>query len=137
MAWAHNKPYYQTSKTILGYLKQEHQVSRSTKLNPAKSIDETTIKLHQKPNDSIYTLTHSRNKAYMNLTGQFPYKSSRGNESILIAYQVDANAILVIPIESRQAQTIANAWTLLQIQFTQSSTAPTIWILDNETPSDL
>ena len=58
--------------------------------------------MHQKINEIICALIHSRNKAYMDLIGQFPYKSSRGNEYILIAYHVDANAFLGIPIKNRE-----------------------------------
>ena len=60
----------------------------------------------------------------MNLTGRFPYKSSRVNEYILISYHVGAITILGILMKNRQAQTITKAWTHLLTQFTQSSTAP-------------
>ena len=53
--------------------------------------------MHQKINEIICALIHSRNKAYMDLTGRFTYKSSRGNDYILIAYHIDANAIIEIP----------------------------------------
>lgn len=42
----------------------------------------------------------------MDLTGQFPYRSAKGNEYLLIGYHNDANAILAIPIKNRQAETI-------------------------------
>ena len=34
-----------------------------------------------------------KNMGYINLTGRFPYKSAKGNQYILVAYHIDANAI--------------------------------------------
>ena len=35
----------------------------------------------------------------MDLTGRFPYKSSRGNKYILIAYNYDGNTTLAEPLK--------------------------------------
>ena len=67
-----------------------------------------------------YNLYATTNKAYMDLTGRFPYKSSRGNEYILIAFHYDSNAILGLPLKNRQAKTITNAWKTLQNKFISS-----------------
>ena len=61
-------------------------------------------------------------KAFLDLKGCFPYKSSKGNEYILIAYHGDVNAIFVTPVRNRQAQTLKKARLHLHIQFSQSST---------------
>ena len=76
-------------------------------------------------------------KVFIDLTGRFPYKSSRGNEYILIAYHYDSNAILGLPLKNRRAGTITKAWTSLQEQFTKSGNPPNTWIMDNETSHDL
>ena len=54
----------------LGHIKAERQGLRPTK--PTKS------------NDSIYTIIHHNDKIFMDQTGCFSFKSSRGNEYILI-----------------------------------------------------
>ena len=41
--------------------------------------------------------------AYTYLTGRSPYRSSRGNEYILVGYHFDGNTILAEPIKNRQA----------------------------------
>ena len=66
--------------TELGHIKAERQGLRSNKT--------------PKTYDSIYTIIHNIDKTFMELTGHFLYKSSRGNEYILIACNVDSNAIL-------------------------------------------
>ena len=79
----------------------------------------------------ICTLQHSHDKAYADLTGRFSYKSSNGNEYILIIDHVYSNAILGFPIKNRQTATIKNAWEKINKQFHQANSNPTLWILDN------
>ena len=69
----------------------------------------------------------------MDLTGRFPYKSSRGNEYILIAYHFDFNAILGVAIKNHQAKTITTVWKSIQDKFIISGSAPNTWVLDNIT----
>ena len=56
---------------------------------------------------------HPQHKAYGNLTGQFPFKSSRDNAYSCVLYGYDSNAILVEAVQNCHAQTLANAWTKL------------------------
>ena len=86
--------------TELGHIKAERQALRSTK--PPKT------------HESIYTIIHNSDKTFMGLTGRFPYKSSRGNEYVLIVYHLDSNAILGTTIKSRQASAITQAWIQLE-----------------------
>ena len=59
---------------------------------------------------AIHDNTNSRNKGYMDLTGKFPYQSARGAAYLLVAYNYDANAILVETLKNKQAKTITTAW---------------------------
>ena len=69
-------------------------------------------------NDVVYAIVDQKaNLAYMDLTGRFPYKSSKGNEYVLIAYHFDANAILVEALKNREAKTITNAWESINNRF--------------------
>ena len=47
---------------------------------------------------------------YVDLTGRFPKRSSRGNEYILVGYHYDGNTIVATPIRDRTATSIVNAW---------------------------
>ena len=73
----------------------------------------------------------------MDLTGHFPYKSSGGNEYILVLYHMDSNAILGTPIKNRQASTITQALIKLETTLSNCNTSTNIWILDNETSFEL
>ena len=68
----------------------------------------------------------------MDLTGRFPYKSSRGIEYILITYHIVSNAILGQAIKNRLALTITNAWKNLHDTLNQTSTTINSRILDNK-----
>ena len=74
---------------------------------------------------------------YMDLTGRFPYKSSRGHEYILVAYNYDGNAILAQPLKNREAQTIVDAWTVIHERLTTVGLQPKNYLLDNECSSTL
>ena len=78
-----------------------------------------------------------RHKAYGNLTGNFPFKLSRGNCYIYILYDHDLNAILVEPVQNCQAHTLANAWEVLTNRLWQSEHTHAHFVLDNELSNDL
>ena len=75
--------------------------------------------------------------AYGDLTGKFPYKSSRGNQYILVGYHHDANNIQGIPIKNREASTIKDAYIHLNDYFEKAGVKPSTWVLDNEFSGDL
>ena len=84
-----------TEATIKGHLDQERKNLQSTKTQvdtsdifPSKSTNRTNEVYH-----SIYKLGEDKN--YMDLTGRFPYQSSRGNNYVYLSYHYDANAILL------------------------------------------
>ena len=54
---------------------------------------------------------------YTNLTGRFPYRSSRGNKCILVAYHYDANIIFPEPVNNRQVATLTSAWNTINNKF--------------------
>ena len=75
--------------------------------------------------------------AYSDLTGRFPYKSSRGNQYILIAYHNDSNAILAEPLSDRRGNTIIKTWQKINDVFVQRDFKPNLYILDNEISGEL
>ena len=72
-----------------------------------------------KTNEVIYSIIDSPPTclSYIDLTGRFPYKSTRENEYILVGYHYDANAILATRLKNRQAASIINAWEQSNSQF--------------------
>ena len=75
-------------------------------------------------------------KAYSDLTGKFPHRSSQGNQYILTVYDYDSNAILVECLKSRQAAEITRGWKHTHQHLLTRGRAPSIYILDNKISND-
>ena len=92
-----------------------------------------------KTNEVLYCLASADKAglAFSDLTGRFPIQSSRGNNYVLIAYHVDANAILQAPLKNRQALSIVNAWESINKKFKAAGVQPSTCIMDNECSNDL
>jgi hypothetical protein len=135
-----------TLATTKGHLHQERQNLQSTKDQSQVSSTDmdndffpTSDTPNRKTNDVVYSITQfePKDRAYMDLTGRFPYQSSRGNTYILVGYHYDANAILAIPIKNRTAGEITNGWKQLNQQFAQAGLQPNTYVLDNEVSNEL
>ena len=65
-------------------------------------------KLNTKTQSCFYIILDMAKEAttYTDLTGRFPYQSSRGNNYVFVAYNFDGNAILIEPMPNRKADTI-------------------------------
>ena len=130
-----NKLLIQTAETAKGHLDQERQGLQSTQeltedFFPNKEAKTKSVAIKLQP-------FHPKTTAYSDLTGKFPYKSSRGHQYILVVYDYDSNAILAAPLKSRQAQEITRAWTNLHGKLTQQGHEIKKYILDNECAADL
>ena len=130
-----------TTATAKGHLDSERQNLQSTKNNvdddsfPPKNNIKTVEQYAVITEVKKYTV--STGKAYMDLTGGFPYMSSRGNKYIVVVYDYDSNAIVAEPIKSRQAKEIFNAFKKCEQKITKNNIAPKLYILDNECSGDL
>lgn len=129
-----------TVATAFGHLQQERQNLQSTKavatdLNyfpppdiPNKKTNEMFIQLNP---------FQQTDKAYGDLTGRFPYMSSRGNQYFLVVYDYDSNAILVELLKSRNGTDIKTAYMKIYDKLAQRGCAPKVFILDNEVSTEL
>ena len=136
--------------TTFGHLDQEQQGLQSTKATInnilALNLDED-IKLDFFPTASQPIKTYEclakiiefkdTKKAYMDLPGRFPHKSSRGHEYLLVVYDYDSNAILVEPLPSRQAAVINKAWKKIHTKLRKGGNEPKLYIIDNEVSNEL
>ena len=131
-----------TAATALGHLDQERQGLQSSKIkipDPTLESDSFPDKLQHVTNTVVAQLVEFKqsNKGFFDLTGQFPYTSSRGNKYLLILYEYDSNAILAHPLKTRQAHEIKNAWSILHTRLLYANRAPSIYIMDNEASREL
>ena len=92
-----------------------------------------------KSNDVAYTIIDKNDifTAYIDLTGRFPMRSSRGNQYILVGYHFDDNFIYGKGIKDRKAATLTAAWEHLHGIFAKAGAAPNAYVMDNEISKEL
>ena len=106
-----------TTNIDMGHFKKERQNLQTTKTRETLA--------------SIIPFT-AKEMSYGDLTGAFPYTSTRGNKYLYILYDYDSNSILVEPIKNRQAASITNAWKRTHDRLTKHGHATKNFIMDNE-----
>ena len=140
-----------STATVQGHLHRERQKLQSTTKKTTNKCIEAGLDLVEdemtpssptpnvKTNQVAYILIDKKDltTAYQDLTGRFPYRSSRGNEYILIGFHYDANSIIAHPVKNRKGPTLIQAWEHLHHTFGKAGVAPDVWILDNEISYDL
>ena len=95
------------------HLDQERSNLQSTKVPAVVDADDTFPEpIKTKTHNCFYQIVELNHKAksYMDLTGRFPHQSLRGNNYLFVCYNYDSNAILVEPLNNREADTIISAW---------------------------
>ncbi len=76
-------------------------------------------------------------KNYTDQPGQFPKKSSRGNQYIMVLAEVDSDVILVEPMKNRTAGEMVRAYQVLIDRLNSAGIFPKLHILDNECSDDM
>ena len=142
-----NKHLPKSIYTYQGHLHKEKQGLQSTKATnhnlslPEQLMDQFPLSEipNVKTHHVCYVLVnpHEIATGFMDLTGRFPRRSSRGNEYILVAYHFDANYIKGVPIRNRRGQIITETWEALHEEFKLAGGAPKTYVLDNEKSKDL
>ena len=136
--------------TTFGHLDQEQQGLQSTKSKIKailqQNLDEDenadyfpTSTSNEKTFECLAKIVefNSTKKAYMDLPGRFPHRSSRGNEYMLVIYDYDSNCILVEPLINRQAAVIHNAWKTIHGKLKKGGNKPKLYAIDNEASNEL
>ena len=145
MAWAnirsHQKNLPASIQTAKGHIRKEQQGMRFTKisLSSGENIDKVLIQNESdKSHNCLLTLfSKPEGTSYSDLTGRYPYKSSRGNQYLMVLYDHDTNAILVRPTKTRNAAELRNVTMELLTTLKDRGHPPKLHILDNEASDSL
>ena len=144
-----NKHLTKSIASAKGHLNQERKNLQTTKpvadsSSPSpEDMDEDSFPASLNPpvktHEVLATIIpfEANGKAFHDLTGRFPHKSSRGNEYLLIHYDYDSNGILAEPLKSRQSAEIRRGWQVLYNQLAKRGNAPSVYIMDNEASVEL
>jgi hypothetical protein len=107
---------------------------RSTKVQ-VLGQDEEYIKLDRllKKHIIMVKVIHARTTMYTDQTGRFPVQSSRGNQLIMVLYEINGNYIDAEPMKDNKENSLIKAYNTLWARVTKSGKVkPTVHILDNE-----
>ena len=130
-----HKTIQDTTAIHMGHLEQERQFLQSTKIHSTSNNVENNTKTFETIN-TIVPFT-PKAMAYGDLTGSFPYPSTRGARYLFIMYDYDSNAILVHTLKTKQAHEIKHAWLTLTNRLMQTGHVIKHYVLDNECSFDL
>ena len=111
----------------MGHLRQEKQHLQSTSSStlPSNTVTSSSDLVsidkdffpprEQKTKDVIFAITQYSEKevAAADLTGRFPYRSSRGHQYVMIMYHWDCNVIWGQPLKKRSVGDIVEAYNIL------------------------
>ena len=117
--------------TAKGHLDQERQGIQSTRdTNPEKENKMKQIIIE------VFPFT-PKEISYIDQTGKFPFRSSRGYEYVMVMYDYDSNAVLARLFKTRKAKELVETWTKLYNDLTRSGYITKCFILDNECSNEM
>jgi hypothetical protein len=129
-----SKYFPESIETPKGHLKKQRQNVRSTKqlLVEETSEDEELTRAVAKQNIMI-KMVNASETIYTDQSGKLPVQSSKGNTSLMVMYDVDANAIDAEPIRSHHDSHMIPAYQRLWQRLNRGRVnKPKLHILDNE-----
>jgi hypothetical protein len=109
----------------MGHMNQRRQNIRSTSKTPIvyEPIPDTDLgtKTHL-----VYAVLVDQGQLYTDLTGKFPFRSSKGNSYVMVCYVYDCNYVKVIPVKSRSASEWVKAYDTIHQELTVKGFKPTL-----------
>ena len=87
--------------------------------------------MEKKSNDVLIQIK-DKSKMYSDQTGPFPFPSSRGYRYILVAYNVDSNAILAQPLKIKQSVVMKILLLGIINRLTKRGFKPNYWVIDKK-----
>jgi hypothetical protein len=131
-----NKNLKLTPDTAMGHMNQLRQNIRST--------SKATIEKQPTPDTDLGTKTHlvyavvvDQGQLYIDLTGKFPVRSSKGNSYVMVCYVYDCNYVKVIPMKSRSASEWVKSYDTVHQELTVKGFKPKLQTLANEASTAL
>ena len=120
-----------TPAMALGHLDQERQGLQSSNSN-SLGTDFFPIQEPQQTHEASASIVSFRqkHKAFFDLTGEFPYPSSRGNKYLLVLYDHDSNVIFTHPLKTCQGAEIKQDWMTLHDRLARRGVPPRIYIME-------
>ena len=130
---AANKHFPDSVETQKGHMKKQRQNVRSTKQAIKQPTENEELTRTLAKQNIMIKVVNTESTVYSNQTGRFPVQSSKGNTSLMVMYDVDANAIDAKPLRSHHDNQMIPAYQKLWERINHGRVnKPKLHILDNE-----
>jgi hypothetical protein len=128
-----NKYFPESIETQKGHLKKQRQNVRSTKQRLDEIPEEEELTRVITKQNIMVKVVNATETIYTDQTGRLPVQSSKGNTSLMVMFDVDANAIDAEPIRSHHDSQMIPAYQRLWQRINRGRVnKPKLHILDNE-----
>jgi hypothetical protein len=127
--------YPESVETQKGHLKKQRQNVRSTKKKISEDVPLEDCELTRTitKHNILVKVINANETVYTDQTGRLPIQSSKGNTSLMIYYDVDANYIDAEPLRNHADNQMISAYRNLWERTNRGRvTKPKLHILDNE-----
>jgi hypothetical protein len=127
--------YPDSVETLKGHLKKQRQNVRSTKKKISDDVlfEDCELTRTITKHDILVKVINASETVYTDQTGRLPIQSNRGNTSLMIYYDVDANYIDAEPLRNHADSQMISAYRNLWERTNRGrETKPKLHILDNE-----
>ena len=134
-AKAVNKHFPESVETQKGHMKKQRQNVRSTKQKVVvDEVSETTELTRAITKQNLMVkIFNASETVFSDQTGRLPVQSSRGNTSLMIVYDIDANYIDAEPLRNHSDPQMIAAYRSIWARINRGrTTKPKLHILDNE-----
>ncbi len=128
-----NKHFPESVETQKGHMKKQRQNVRSTKQVVDLLSEDEELTRSVTKHSLVIKIFNAADTVYTDQTGKFPVQSSRGNTSLMVMYDIDANAIDAEPIRGHHDGQMIPAYQNLWKRINRGRVnKPSLHILDNE-----
>jgi hypothetical protein len=133
-----NKHLKLTPATAMGHMNQKRQNIRSTKEKALETEDEdiTPVGLGEKTH-LVFAVVLDQGQIYTDVTGNFPTRSSKGNNGLMICYSYDANYIRPISMKSKSGAEWVRSFGIVFDEMMSKGFKPKLQKIDNEASAAL
>jgi hypothetical protein len=134
-----NKHLKMTPATAMGHMNQKRQNIRSTnkEVKPLSEDEDITPSGKGERTHLVFAVVLDQGQIYTDLTGNFPARSSTGNNVLMVCYSYDANYMRTIVIKSNSGAEWARAFGIVFDEMIAKVFKPKLQTKDNEASAAL
>jgi hypothetical protein len=125
--------------TTMGHMNQKRQNIRSTnkKVKSESEDEDITPQASGEKTHLVFSVVLDQGQIYTDLTGNFPVRSSKGNNVLMICYSYEANYIRPIAMKSKSGSEWVRSFGIVFDEIKSKGFKPKLQTMDNEASAAL